>query len=210
MTVEYCPTDEMWADILTKPLQGDPFQKMRSMLMNMPEHYVDPDTRTTTTLTSKPNTNADGSTGVEGHRPTGVGPRNISFSDPIVTATHKIPRTQKTSIVKIGLPTRHPKSEDKTSRRRKSEPSPSVRRSVLGNIGSIPETSRTAAHRSGGKDSDSVRPSYKQILAGNKANVAIDKTNGHRRVNDEYSVRNTLGPDWPALSNKDSSTAREK
>ena len=42
MIVEYCPTGEMWTDVLTKPLQDAPFRKMRSILMNMTEHYVDP------------------------------------------------------------------------------------------------------------------------------------------------------------------------
>ena len=36
MSVEYCPTGEIWADILTKPLQGIAFKKMRDMLMNCP------------------------------------------------------------------------------------------------------------------------------------------------------------------------------
>ena len=47
MNVEYCPTEEMWADVLTKPLQGKAFRVMRSRLMNMPEDYVDPPTQTT-------------------------------------------------------------------------------------------------------------------------------------------------------------------
>ena len=33
---EYCPAEEMWADALTKPLQGRAFREMRSKLMNMP------------------------------------------------------------------------------------------------------------------------------------------------------------------------------
>ena len=27
MEVDYCPTEEMWADVLTKPLQGKDFRK---------------------------------------------------------------------------------------------------------------------------------------------------------------------------------------
>ena len=42
MEVDYCPTEEMWADVLTKPLQGKAFREMRSKLMNMPVDYVDP------------------------------------------------------------------------------------------------------------------------------------------------------------------------
>jgi hypothetical protein len=34
--VEYMPTEDMIADILTKPLQGDQFIKLRQLLMNLP------------------------------------------------------------------------------------------------------------------------------------------------------------------------------
>ena len=33
-TIEFCPTDDMWADFLTKPLQGKKFMKLRRILMN--------------------------------------------------------------------------------------------------------------------------------------------------------------------------------
>jgi len=33
-TVEFCPTDDMWADFLTKPLQGKKFMQLRKILMN--------------------------------------------------------------------------------------------------------------------------------------------------------------------------------
>ena len=39
--LEYCPTNEMWADVLTKPLQGDKFRQMRAMLMNCPINYTE-------------------------------------------------------------------------------------------------------------------------------------------------------------------------
>jgi hypothetical protein len=39
LTLRYCPTDEMWADILTKPLQGSKFRIMRAFLMNCPADY---------------------------------------------------------------------------------------------------------------------------------------------------------------------------
>ena len=74
----------------------------------------------------------------------------------------------------------------------------------------IPKTSRTAAHRSGGKNDDGVRPSYKQILAGSKANATNDKIDGRGHSNDGFDGRKTLGPDWPALNNKSSSMARGK
>ena len=39
LTLKYCPTDEMWADVLTKPLQGSKFYKMRAFLMNCAVDY---------------------------------------------------------------------------------------------------------------------------------------------------------------------------
>ena len=35
LTVEFCPTDEMIADYLTKPLQGEKFRKFRKAIMNL-------------------------------------------------------------------------------------------------------------------------------------------------------------------------------
>ena len=32
--LRYCPTKQMWADVLTKPLQGSKFREMRAILMN--------------------------------------------------------------------------------------------------------------------------------------------------------------------------------
>ncbi len=37
-----CPTKVMWADVLTKPLQGMVFQTMRAEIMNCPVNYEDP------------------------------------------------------------------------------------------------------------------------------------------------------------------------
>jgi len=37
-----CPTAEMWADIMTKPLQGTAFRLMRAELMNCNVNYEDP------------------------------------------------------------------------------------------------------------------------------------------------------------------------
>ena len=39
--IKFCPTDEMWADILTKPLQGQKFRDMRAFLQNCPRDYND-------------------------------------------------------------------------------------------------------------------------------------------------------------------------
>jgi hypothetical protein len=35
LTVEYCPTGDMWADPFTKPLQGAAFQKFRKLILNL-------------------------------------------------------------------------------------------------------------------------------------------------------------------------------
>ena len=39
--LRYCPTDVMWADVLTKPLQGQKFRDMRAFLQNCPKDYDD-------------------------------------------------------------------------------------------------------------------------------------------------------------------------
>ena len=41
VSLKYCPTDKMWADILTKPMQGKAFRKMRAKLMNYAVDYTD-------------------------------------------------------------------------------------------------------------------------------------------------------------------------
>jgi hypothetical protein len=41
-TVEHCPTKSMWADVLTKPMQGHEFFVMRSKLMGCPIHLSSP------------------------------------------------------------------------------------------------------------------------------------------------------------------------
>ena len=35
LTVEYCPTDVMWADFMTKPLQGEKFRKFRDNILGI-------------------------------------------------------------------------------------------------------------------------------------------------------------------------------
>ena len=39
--LHYCPTNVMWADILTKPMQGRKFRDMRAFLQNCPRDYDD-------------------------------------------------------------------------------------------------------------------------------------------------------------------------
>ena len=39
--LRYCPTGEMWADVLTKPLQGQLFRDMRAFLQNCLRDYDD-------------------------------------------------------------------------------------------------------------------------------------------------------------------------
>ncbi len=55
-----CPAEEMWVDILTKPLQGLAFRTMRPVLINCPINYEDEEetevfrSRTNTTNTPVP------------------------------------------------------------------------------------------------------------------------------------------------------------
>ncbi len=39
--VEFCPTNDMWADVLTKLLQGQKFRNMHAFLQNCPRDYND-------------------------------------------------------------------------------------------------------------------------------------------------------------------------
>ena len=39
--VGYCPTTEMWSDVLNKPKHGTSFKKDRAVLMNVPLKYDD-------------------------------------------------------------------------------------------------------------------------------------------------------------------------
>ena len=48
LEVKYCPTEDMWVDVLTKPKQGAPFNKDRSKLMNVPVEYNDDEERAKT------------------------------------------------------------------------------------------------------------------------------------------------------------------
>ena len=41
-----CPAEEMWADVLTKPLQGMAFRSMRAQLMNCAINYEDEEEKT--------------------------------------------------------------------------------------------------------------------------------------------------------------------
>ena len=39
--MQYCPTKEMWSDVLNKPKNGTPFRKDPAKLMNVPLGYGD-------------------------------------------------------------------------------------------------------------------------------------------------------------------------
>jgi hypothetical protein len=39
--LQYCPTGQMWADVLTKPLQGQLFRDMQAFLQNCLRDYDD-------------------------------------------------------------------------------------------------------------------------------------------------------------------------
>ena len=49
LDLHYCPTELMWADVLTKPLQGAKFRLMRAFLMNCPIDYHEDTIPATTT-----------------------------------------------------------------------------------------------------------------------------------------------------------------
>ncbi len=48
--VKFCPTDQMWADVLTKPLKGQKFRDMRAFLQNCPQDCKD-DTEVASSMT---------------------------------------------------------------------------------------------------------------------------------------------------------------
>ena len=47
MRVIDCPTENMWADVLTKPLQGMAFKRMQAELMNCSVEYEEDEERET-------------------------------------------------------------------------------------------------------------------------------------------------------------------
>jgi hypothetical protein len=49
-----CPTHKMWADVMTKPLQGTAFKVMRAELMNCPVNYEDPEIEMNKDRTKRP------------------------------------------------------------------------------------------------------------------------------------------------------------
>jgi hypothetical protein len=58
--LKYCPTETMWADVLTKPLQGQKFRDMRAFLQNCPRDYDD-DTERQSVLSMSHQATADAS-----------------------------------------------------------------------------------------------------------------------------------------------------
>ena len=39
VSIKYCPTEQMWSDMLTEPLDGQQFKMLREMVMNCPVDY---------------------------------------------------------------------------------------------------------------------------------------------------------------------------
>ena len=110
LSVEYCPTEEMWADILTKPLQGKAFRVMRSKLLNCAEDYVEPSGKS-----------------VQFEKIAGVRAQPLSSNTtgvPRKYATEQHPRSLKSVLMS-------------PRERKNTYSSPSGRRSVLGNIKSV-------------------------------------------------------------------------
>jgi hypothetical protein len=55
LDLQYCPTKNMWADILTQPLQGTKFCLIWAFLMNCPiDYYEDPQLTPVSTPTLAP------------------------------------------------------------------------------------------------------------------------------------------------------------
>jgi hypothetical protein len=52
--VKFWPTDQMWADVLTRPLQRQKFKDMRAFLQNCPQDYED-DTEVASPMTPQDN-----------------------------------------------------------------------------------------------------------------------------------------------------------
>ena len=90
--VKFCPTEEMWADVLTKPLQGQKFRDMRAFLQNCATNYDD-DAEAKRTM--KPRDVASSRECVDGH------PKSPQASPPRPTS----PTCVSTfSQYKVGLP----------------------------------------------------------------------------------------------------------
>ena len=53
MTIEHCPTEQMWTDVNTKPKQGAVFRKFRGHMMGIPTEYIDADYINKVPLTPK-------------------------------------------------------------------------------------------------------------------------------------------------------------
>ena len=78
--VKFCPTEEMWADVLTKPLQGQKFREMRAFLQNCATDYDD-------------DAEAKGT----------MKPRDIASSRECVDGHPKSPRASPPKSAKLGL-----------------------------------------------------------------------------------------------------------
>jgi hypothetical protein len=94
LDLQYCPTEQMWADVLTKPLQGAKFRLMRAFLMNCPlDYFDDPDLTPTALPTSLPT------------KPSVISPPRIKSSLPFVPTDkptdipmkHRSPRSTPSS-----------------------------------------------------------------------------------------------------------------
>jgi hypothetical protein len=68
-----CPTEEMWANILTKPLQGMAFRTMRAILMDCPVNYEEAEDRTMIKKTIMTNANCIPTKKTVSWKPPGTG-----------------------------------------------------------------------------------------------------------------------------------------
>ncbi len=75
--MKFCPTDGMWADVLTKPLQGQKFRDMRAFLQNCPRDYDD-DTEQNKSMTPRDVASSRECVGERAKNARGKGGRNKS------------------------------------------------------------------------------------------------------------------------------------
>jgi hypothetical protein len=90
--IKFCPTDEMWADILTKPLQGQRFRDMRAFLQNCPRDYDDDAEHK---LSMKPQDVASSRECVDEHAKLKTQLKTKQSSQPRVGAGKAIPRESR-------------------------------------------------------------------------------------------------------------------
>lgn len=93
--VKFCPTENMWADVLTKPLQGQKFRDMRAFLQNCDRNYDD-QTEKDETMKIRKMFSSRECVDEHEHRQTACGKENITHTMELVTKKNTtIPEKQE-------------------------------------------------------------------------------------------------------------------